>query len=144
MPQHSMAEVGIQQLVPLLDVRSMDASLKFYVDDLGFSVKRTWTPEGKIRWCWLEHGTAALMLQEIYTDAQYPRRVDGPLGLGVGFNFSCRDSLAFYHILTERGIKTERPFVGNQAWVTALVDPDGYRLYFQSPADAPEETEYEG
>ena len=107
MPDRSMEEVEVQQLVPLLDVRSMDASLKFYVDGLGFSIKRTWTPEGKIRWCWLEHGTAALMLQEISTDPQHSRRVEGPLGSGVGFNFSCRDSLAFFHILRDllkRGI----------------------------------------
>jgi hypothetical protein len=27
-------------------------------------------------------------------------------------------------------------------WVTSLEDPDGYQLDFESPTDAPEETEY--
>jgi len=26
-------------------------------------------------------------------------------------------------------------------WVTSTVDPDGYKLDFESPTDAPEETE---
>jgi lactoylglutathione lyase len=28
-------------------------------------------------------------------------------------------------------------------WVVCVVDPDGYKLDFQSPTDAPEETELE-
>ena len=40
------------------------------------------------------------------------------------------------------GIKAQRPFVGNGLWVTNVSDPDGYRLSFESPTDAPEETEY--
>ena len=27
-------------------------------------------------------------------------------------------------------------------WVTSLIDPDGYRLEFESPTDVPEGTEY--
>jgi hypothetical protein len=40
--------------------------------------------------------------------------------------------------------QVQRPFVGNQMWVTSVVNPDGYHLLFESPADAPEETEYTG
>jgi hypothetical protein len=29
-------------------------------------------------------------------------------------------------------------------WVTSLTDPSGYRIEFESPADAPEEAEYSG
>jgi hypothetical protein len=27
-------------------------------------------------------------------------------------------------------------------WVTPLVDPDGYKIFFESPTDVPEETVY--
>jgi catechol 2,3-dioxygenase-like lactoylglutathione lyase family enzyme len=37
-----------------------------------------------------------------------------------------------------------RPFVGNGMWVTEIRDPDGYQLCFESPTDAPEESEYHG
>jgi hypothetical protein len=46
----------------------MEASLRFYVDGLGFKMKHWWIPnreedkpDGWIRWCWLELGEAAIM-----------------------------------------------------------------------------------
>ena len=143
MAEPTIAQVGVQQLVPLLMVKNMDASLRFYVEGLGFSMAKKWTPEGRIRWCWLELGTAALMLQEFVSDSHHASPIPAQVGAGVGLNFICRDALAFYHAMRERGIATQRPFVGNQMWVTSLRDPDGYSLHFESPTDAPEETEYE-
>ena len=136
------AEVGVRQCVPLLGILSMDASLRFYVDGLGFTRTNQWAPEGTILWCWLEHGDAALMLQE-YLPAHRPPPSAGKLGLGVSINFTCRDALVFYRALRERGIAAQRPFVGNSMWVTSLEDPDGYSLHFESPTDAPEESEYQ-
>lgn len=40
-------------------------------------------------------------------------------------------------------VEARRPFVGNGMWVTSVVDPDGYQLYFESRTDAPEESIYE-
>ena len=37
----------------------------------------------------------------------------------------------------------KRPYVGNRLWVVPLTDPDGYRMEFSSPTDAPEESEFE-
>lgn len=48
----------------------------------------------------------------------------------------CADAVALYHAFLERGVAAERPFVGNWLWVTTVVDPDGYRLGFESPAAA--------
>lgn len=143
MPEHSISQVGVRQLVPLLMIANMDASLRYYVDGLGFTIANTWTPEGRIRWCWLEHGTAALMLQET---ADETRRAElrGKAGMGVGLNFQCADALAFYHVMNERGIAVRRPFVGNGMWVVSLSDPDGYSLHFQSVTEVPEETVYRG
>jgi len=72
-------EPNVRQAVPFFGVRSMEASLRFYVDGLGFRMTNKWIDEGRLRWCY---------------------------GL----------------------------------WTTSVVDPDGYHLYFASPADAPEET----
>jgi len=47
-----------------------------------------------------------------------------------------------YRTLKERLLPARRPFVGNGMWVVSLEDPDGYNLHFQSPTDAPEESEY--
>jgi lactoylglutathione lyase len=54
----------------------------------------------------------------------------------------CEDALAIYREFGSRGIAISRPFVGNGLWVASVTDPDGFRLDFESPADAPEETLY--
>jgi lactoylglutathione lyase len=142
MPPSPAIDIGVEQLVPLLMVKSMDRSLSFYVDGLGFSMTNNWMDQGKLRWCWLEHGGAALMLQELVSDGKHAPPLQGKVGLGVGLNFICRDALAFYRQVRHRGISAKRPFVGNRMWVTSLEDPDGYSLHFESPTDAPEESEY--
>lgn len=133
-----MPSPNVTQAVPFFGVRDIEASVRFYVDGLGFTKTIEWTPEGKLRWCWLELGEAALMLQE---DAQLP---GGKLGEGVSIVFMCRDAIAIYHELTARNIDASRPFVGNGLWVTTLTDPDGYQLQFESPTDAPEESVHSG
>ncbi len=54
--------------------------------------------------------------------------------------FQCKDALAIYRQVVERGLQPKEPFVGNGLWVTGLTDPDGYRIEFASPTDVPEET----
>jgi catechol 2,3-dioxygenase-like lactoylglutathione lyase family enzyme len=138
-------EVNVQQAVPFFMVSSMEASLRFYVDGLGFEMKNKWTPDGdgKIRWCRLELDAAALMLQEFRKD-HHPNsgRPESKLGVGVSICFICKDALAIYRKVTARGIAAKRPFVGNTMWVTSVEDPDGYRLDFESFTDVPEETVY--
>ena len=125
---------NVKQAVPFFRVSNMDESVRFYVDGLGFEMTKKWTPEGKLRWCWLEHGAAALMLQEFH------KPPEGRVGVGVSICFQCDDALAIYREVTSRGIKASRPFVGNAMWVTSVSDPDGYRVEFESYTDVPEET----
>jgi lactoylglutathione lyase len=131
---------NVKQAVPFFNVRDIEASLRFYVDGLGFTMTKDWSPEGRIRWCWLEIGEAALMLQEYWKDGRPGGGPDGPLGQGVSICFMCADAIAIYHSAIARGLSATRPFVGNGLWVTSLTDPDGYRVDFESPTDAEEET----
>lgn len=138
--------VNVKQAVPFFGVTNMETSLRFYTDGLGFKMTRYWIPDrpadkpdGRIRWCWLELGQAAIMLQEFLPE----RRPKESLGTGVNICFQCEDALALYREFKSRGIPTSRPFVGNRLWVVGLTDPDGYRIEFSSPTDAPEETELE-
>jgi lactoylglutathione lyase len=116
----------------------MGSSLKFYLEGLGFEITKKWVVDGRIRWCWLKHGGASLMLQEFLKD----RVPSGKLGEGVSVCFQCKDALAIYHQAKERGLAVRKPFVGNAYWVTGLTDPDGYQVIFESPTDVTEETEY--
>src|SRR6202034_814731 len=151
MTTESATKANVKQAVPFFGVTNMEASLRFYVDGLGFKMKRWWIPDqinhqddyepdGKIRWCWLELGEAAIMLQEFLPE----RKPKDVLGTGVNVCFQCEDALALYRDFKSRGIQTrKRPTVGNRLWVVAVTDPDGYRMEFSSPTDAPEDTELE-
>src|SRR5262245_29146685 len=133
---------NVKQAVPFFGVTDIDTSLRFYVNGLNFKIKVHWAPEGRIRWCWLELGDAALMLQEYWKDGKPAGAPVGLLGQGVSICFMCVDAIAIYHEATARGLAASRPFVGNNLWVTSLTDPDGYRLDFESPTDVPEDTVY--
>ena len=128
---------NVKQAVPFLMVSNIEASLRYYIDGLGFRMTNKWVDQGKLRWCWLELGGAALMLQEYRKD----RVPAGKLGEGVSICFQCADAVKIYREITSRGIQAKRPFVGNAMWVTAVTDPDGYKLDFESPTTAPEESE---
>jgi lactoylglutathione lyase len=103
---------------------------------------REWIHEDSLRWCWLERGGAAVMLQEFWREGQHRNVPRETVGVGVSINFICNDALAIYREFTARGLAAKRPFVGNGMWVTQVSDPDGYDLYFESPTDVPEETEF--
>ncbi|MBL8206415.1 MAG: VOC family protein [Blastocatellia bacterium] len=130
---------NLKQSVPFFGVTNIEASVRFYVKGLGFAMTKQWTPEGKLRWCWLEREGVALMLQE-YLPAHLPTE---KLGVGVSICFICEDAIELSREFKARGLEASRPFVGNGMWVTSLTDPDGYRLDFESYTDAEEESEYE-
>ena len=133
---------NVKQAVPFLNVTNIEASLRFYVDGLGCVITNQWVPEGRVRWCLLQLGDAALMLQEYWRDGHPAGTPDGPLGQGVTICFICADAIAIFRDLISRGIAAQRPFVGNGLWVTCVSDPDGYRLDFESPTNVREETVY--
>jgi catechol 2,3-dioxygenase-like lactoylglutathione lyase family enzyme len=126
--------------VPFFNVTDIEASLRFYVDGLGFVLTNYWSPAGRIRWCWIELDKVALMLQEYWRDGRPSGAPEGPLSQGVSICIFCQDAIAIYRDLCSRGVEATRPFVGNGLWVTAVTDPDGYRLEFESPTKDPEES----
>jgi lactoylglutathione lyase len=142
MELESKTDGNVQQAVPLFAVSNMETSVRYYVGGLGFEMTRKWVDEGKLRWCWLQHGDAALMLQEIRREGHDSWTPKGKLGEGVSICFICKDALAMYRQITSRRIEASRPFVGNGMWVTSMSDPDGYRIEFESVTDAPEDTQF--
>ena len=135
------SEPNVQQAVPFFAVSDIEASVHYYVDGRGFEMTMKWIDEGKLRWCWLRRGGAALMLQEFRKEGHNAWVPEGKVGEGVSIYFICADALAIYREVTARGIQASRPFVGNGMWVTSLSDPDGYRIEFESSTDVPEGTE---
>src|SRR2546423_15194856 len=141
MTLETKTEANVKQAVPFFMVSNMEKSLHFYIDGLGFEMTYKWIDEGKLRWCWLRLGGAAVMLQEARTEGHDSWKPEGKVGEGVSIYFLCRDALAIYREARSRDIQAKRPFVGNAMWVTGILDPDGYQIFFESPTDVPEETE---
>jgi catechol 2,3-dioxygenase-like lactoylglutathione lyase family enzyme len=132
----------LRQAIPFFKVADVDRSLGFYRDGLGFQTRHKWEVDGRLRWCWLQRGDVALMLQQFPTEGRNAWRPEGKVGEGVSICVMCDDAPALYREFRSRGLEASRPFVGNGLWVTSVSDPDGFRLDFESPADAPEGTEY--
>jgi lactoylglutathione lyase len=133
------ATADVQVGICLNMVTNMTRSLAFWIDGLGFTQKNQWIVDGKIRWCWLERGTAAIMLQEM--SARDAAKIAGQtFGLGVQIYFQSADAVALYREFRSRGLEVSEPQVGNGNWEIFLRDPDGYKVAFCSRTDVPEET----
>ncbi|HWB52890.1 MAG TPA: VOC family protein [Tepidisphaeraceae bacterium] len=121
----------VRELVPLLFVGDIEASLAFYHERLGFDVVATWKPNNQLAWCRLERDGSAIMLQQAEEE-------DGPAtgrGHGVNFYFNCDDVDLFYREVIERGLMAKAPTIAHYGERQLhLRDPDGYELCFQSPA----------
>ena len=78
---------NVKQAVPFFAVSNIDASVRYY-KGLGFTVTKEWIDEGKLQWCWLEHGEAALMLQEFRRHGKDSWAAQGKVGVGVSVGVS--------------------------------------------------------
>ena len=130
---------NIELTVPFFRVSNIENSVRFYTEGLGFEMKKSWTPDGNLRWCWLERDSAAIMLQEFHTEGHDSRALNNP-GQGVSISYQCKDALVLYREFMSRGVKATEPEVGNNMWYTIVADPDGYKLDFESATDVPEDT----
>ena len=135
------ATQNVTGVVPLLMVTSMERSLVFYIDGLGFAIQARWVPDGRLRWCLLSLGGAVLMLQEAVEPTRTKLLAAGALGNGAALYFQCADAIAIYREAGAHGVHPLRePQVGNSGWEVFFADPDGYKINFYSPTDVPEET----
>ena len=76
------AKPNAKQAIPFFSVSNIKASVRFYVDGLGFEMIHKWEPDGKLRWCWLQCGGAALMLQEYRKEGRNSWVPEGKVGEG--------------------------------------------------------------
>lgn len=133
---------NIKQAVPFFGVTNMKESLDFCLRVLGFDLKISWPDETDIRWCYMEKGGAAMMLQGRAPDTKGELIAKVRSGFDFSVCFFCEDALQIYHEITARGAAASEPFVSNGLWNTEVKDPDGYRLEFESYTKVAEGTRY--
>lgn len=138
------------KLVPEIYVSSLSVSLRFYVDQLGFSVKYGREEEG---FAYLDRAGAQMMLEEIDPKNRLwmTGELQRPFGRGVNFQIEIEDVDDVYQVLRDRNYpiyleiedkwyRTGNVMGGNRQFIVA--DPDGYLLrFFTSLGDCPIENE---
>jgi glyoxylase I family protein len=117
----------ITAMTPMLGVSDIGRSLLFYRDFLGFTVKSTFGPGGRMTWASLRHGSVELMLSGHHGAMPGPEAAkahgDAKLYLYVD------DVTGLISRAKERGIKVEGPWVRFYGLKEIqITDPDGYGL----------------
>ena len=119
---------------PLLYAEDIEAARAFYCEQLGFTLKDRWDPDGELAWCALALEGAQIMLQRAE-----PEDLEG-LKKGnsdVALFFMCEDVDALYEEIRARGVAVDPPsdaFYGMRQ--LTVTDPDGRRICFEHPLRA--------
>jgi catechol 2,3-dioxygenase-like lactoylglutathione lyase family enzyme len=138
--------LDIRGVCPYFEVYDMPASLRFYIDQLGFTMVGHSPHLGgdpyRYHWVWLRLGTADVMLNTCYeSDDERPTREEH-LRLrqhrDACLFFGCPDVDGAYAELTARGVAIDQapkiaPYGMKQMYFR---DPDGFGLCFQWKAEA--------
>jgi catechol 2,3-dioxygenase-like lactoylglutathione lyase family enzyme len=117
----------VDTLIPVLDVRDVDASIEFYCGALGFSVRDKVQWSGRTEWALLGAGKVQLML--CASEVDY---TDEPPDHGDGVFFLYLDNIDALRVeLSNRGYATTAAVPGASGGRDFyLRDPDGYILWF--------------
>ena len=122
----------MNQLVPLLNVEDVSASIAFYQAALHATVENEWSLEGSVRWARFAFAGGAMMLNtpELASSAERRTRADFD---DVVLYVMCEDATARRAELAARGLpvgEMKHEDYGNDEF--ALRDPDGYAIRFSS------------
>ena len=112
---------------PMLHAASLDETIRFYVDVLGFTVESTW-PEGEPTWCALVNGPARLMFTSTPSEGALVPALTGTIYLYPA------DVDALAAALPDGTVVLAGP--RDEAWgmrELALEDPNGYLIKLGQP-----------
>jgi len=123
----------MRQLVPLLNVESVDQSLAFYRTVLEAQVLAQWELEGELRWARIGFEGGELMLNTPDGANSQTRRARADFDDAVLY-LMCEDAPARRAQLESLGVEVgplRQEDYGSDEF--ALRDPDGYALRISSP-----------
>jgi len=131
-PRNTIMTLRIANLIPLLEVFDLPASVAFYRDILGFTLisgDDTW-------WAMLELDGVKVMLNTAYDDGERPAVPDAARVRGhrdTSLYFSA-DTDAVYAHLRGKGVAVAVPSITSYGMrQVSIVDPDGFQLIFIEP-----------
>ena len=121
----------LRAFTPSFTVDDLEASVRFYVDGLGFTVHDRWEDDGKLLGVMLVAGTAHLGLSQ----DDWAKGRDRQKGVGCRvWAETAQDLDALAARMREHGIEPVGP--KTESWgsrTLAVTDPDGFQITFAPP-----------
>jgi uncharacterized glyoxalase superfamily protein PhnB len=121
---------------PVLHVSDVDASLRFYMDQLGFTSPWRYEEDGRMRVAQVDRQGCALILSD-----QWPEKIGKALmfiSLNVGPP-TCEAATAALDALRAE-FEAKNVAVKEGSWgyrILVIDDPDGNQLFFNYPSETP-------
>jgi uncharacterized glyoxalase superfamily protein PhnB len=126
------------KVIPSLGVSDIERSIDFYSTFFGFQVADSYEQEGSRAWCWLQTGSADLMLQQLSPDQQI--RLNPAVGQSWVLYIRPDDIDDAHHELRKAGFPVSEIQTTSYATREFLsTDPDGYELWVSTPIDEDDE-----
>jgi catechol 2,3-dioxygenase-like lactoylglutathione lyase family enzyme len=125
---------------PVLHVSDVEASLRFYVDRLGFTIPWRFDEDGKARVAQVDRGSCALILSD-----QWPEKVGkGLMFISLNVEPETREAQTAALNALRAELEARGVHVKDGSWGYRLLvvdDPDGNQLFFNYPSEnSPRET----
>ena len=132
-PPNVSLETGFvaQKLGASLTVASLQQSVAWYRDVIGFTVAREYSPRGTLIAVALSAGSVEILLTQD-NGAQGAERVKGQ-GFSLQFTTTQDIDRLAAGIVERGGVLDDPPFDAGGARAFRLRDPDGFKLVFSSP-----------
>lgn len=123
------AEIRLDGVIPLLQVGSMQDTLDYYRDVLGFSLDFAWPGDGPPKWAKVSRGGISFMFTVDLGTSSSPFIAEK--GNGVVFYIIVQQVEALYAELVERGalvVQELQDFGGRKQF--SIADMNGYVIAF--------------
>ncbi len=119
---------------PVLHVTDVEASLRFYVDRLGFTIPWRYNEDGKVRIAQVDRQSCALILSDMW-----PEKIGkGLMFISLNVEPPTRDA-AIAALDELRAELESRGAAVREGWwgyrLLVVDDPDGNQLFFNYPAE---------
>jgi len=126
------------KVIASLGVSDIERSIEFYARFFGFQVADSYEQDGSRVWCWLQTGSADLMLQQLSPDQQIT--LDPAVGQSWMLYIRPDDLDDVHHDLRAAGFEVSDIQASSYATREFLAkDPDGYELWVSVPVDEDDE-----
>ena len=128
---------------PVMHVRDVEASLRFYIDRLGFMSPWRYDEDGRARVAQVDRQGCAIILANTWGDTSPEKIGKGLIFISLNVEPQTRDAEAAALDSLRAELEAQGVPVKEGSWGYRLLvvdDPDGNQLFFNYPSETPSST----